>query len=227
MQASVQPNQGASYTIQTLKTLVAARFGATRERKHIPPLPTGITAWDAAGGLRQGQLTEICGDAGDGALLLSQILEQAFQNSWTGAIIDAASTLEPEEWPPHYLQNILWVRCNSTAQAIRATDLLLRDGNCLLLALDLHGSNSRDLTAIPTSTWHRFHRILDHSNAALLVFSPTPLAEGAMQRIAADSEWTLHDLSQMRIKLYSKACTRVFQRGSTPTLHPNPSGAAA
>jgi len=43
---------------------------------------------------------------------------------------------------------------------VKATDLLLHDGNLPLVLLDLQFLPSRALRKIPPSTWHRFGRLV-------------------------------------------------------------------
>jgi hypothetical protein len=66
MQAALK-NRASAAELAALRSQLRERFGAaasgdTAPAKTVPPpLPTGIPSWDAAGGLRQGQLTEACG----------------------------------------------------------------------------------------------------------------------------------------------------------------------
>lgn len=179
-------------------------------------LPTGIPAWDAAGGLPQGQITEACGGAADGALLMESILTQSPRH--ISALVDAADSFEPADWPRACMTRLLWVRCRTLKQALHATDLLLRDGNCQLLALNLQRLPPGQLAAIPASTWHRFHRLLEHRPFALVVLSPHPLVEGAKMRLASSTCWDLDTLEHPRGELFGKLNIRVFKRGAGPQL---------
>lgn len=167
---------------------------------------------DAAGGLPQGQLTEACGSAADGALLLESILAQSPHR--TSALVDATDSFEPADWPPVCMARLLWVRCRAVKQALHATDLLLRDGNCQLLALNLQRVPVRQLAAIPASTWHRFHRLLEDRPSALVVLSPQPLVEGTKIRLASTTDWDLDSLDMPRSTLFNKLKINVFKRGS-------------
>ena len=48
---------------------------------------------------------------------------------------------------------MLWVRCAAREEALKATDLLLRDRNFPLVVLDLKLNPIKQLRKIPTSTW--------------------------------------------------------------------------
>jgi hypothetical protein len=194
----------------------AAGGGAATIRPALASLPTGIPIWDAAGGLPQGQLTEACGGAADGALLLESILTQSPQR--ISALVDAADSLEPADWPLACIERLLWVRCRALKQALHATDLLLRDGNFQLLVLNLQRLTARQLAAISGSTWHRFHRLVEHRPFALVVLSPHPLVEGAKMRLASSTPWDLDALDRPRRELFKNLNLRVFKRGSGPQL---------
>jgi hypothetical protein len=116
------------------------------------------------------------------------------------------------------MARLLWVRCSALKQALHATDLLLRDGNCQLLALNLQNLPPKQLGAIPASTWHRFHRLVEHRPFALLVLSPHPLVEGVKMRLASSTSWDLDALDRPRGNLFEKLNIRVFKRGSGPQI---------
>jgi hypothetical protein len=223
MQAALK-TKSIAFELATLRAQLSDRFGSagggTAPARNVPaPLPTGIPSWDAAGGLQQGQLTEACGGTADGALLLESILRQSPHR--ISALIDTADSLEPADWPPRCMARMLWVRCNAIKQALHATDLLLRDGNFHLLALNLQGLPERQLAEIPSSTWHRFHRLLKHHCSALLVISPHPLVEGARTRVASAARWDLSALDTPRAILLEDLSVSVFRRGAGPRLLTN------
>lgn len=221
MQAAAKTRYPAD-ELACLRRQLSERFGTAIgsgeviQRPALASLPTGIPIWDAAGGLPQGQLTEACGGAADGALLLERILTQSPQR--ISALVDAADSLEPADWPPACMTRLLWVRCRALKLALHATDLLLRDGNCQLLALNLQRLTARQLAAIPGSTWHRFHRLIEHRPFALVVLSPHPLVEGAKMRLASSTPWGLDALDTPRRDLFGKLNLRVFKRGNGPQL---------
>jgi hypothetical protein len=219
---SAAKTRNPSDDLASLRRRLNERFGAATgggavsPRPALPALPTGIPVWDAAGGLPQGQLTEACGGAADGALLLESILTQSPQRM--SALVDAVDSLEPADWPLVCMARLLWVRCRALKQALHATDLLLRDGNCQLLALNLQRLPARQLASIPASTWHRFHRLVELRPFALVVLSPHPLVEGAKMRLASSTFWDLSALDTPRRDLFGKLNVRVFKRGSCPQL---------
>ncbi len=76
------------------------------------------------------------------------------------------------------------MRCPEAAQAIKAADLLVRDGNLPLLILDLQFAPAQQLRRIPASTWYRFQRILEEKKTTTLIaFTPKPMIEAATLRL--------------------------------------------
>ena len=204
--------------LDELRQMLADRFGSAPVRKSGGFMPTGLAAWDAEGGLRKSVLTEVCGGSGDGSLILGSVLETTARQGGTSALVDASGSLEVADWPEETLRRLLWVDCRNVKPALKATDLLLRDGNCPLVVLDLHGLDAKALRSIPSSTWHRFHRLLEQSASALLVLSPQPLVEGARMRIACQTDWTLSALDQPRQQLRESMVLRIYKKGSAPAV---------
>jgi hypothetical protein len=116
------------------------------------------------------------------------------------------------------MRRILWLRCRAIQEAIRATDLLLRDGNCPLLVLNLQNVPPQKLKPISNSVWHRFHRLVENRPLALLVLSTQPLVQGVRTRIASTTGWNISALNTPRSALLEHLRVRVFKRGSGPHI---------
>lgn len=168
-----------------------------------PPPPSegisvGVSGFDeTVGGLRKGALSEFSGSSGHGMLFFSALLDTACRQRWHMALIDAADQFEPADWDAAALRRVLWVRCREVRKALRAADLLLRDGNLPLLVLDLHGVPVAQLRRIPANVWYRFQRVVEEAGVAFVVLTPRPMVEGAQVRIEADGHL---NLGSMRIK---------------------------
>jgi hypothetical protein len=130
------------------------------------------------------------------------------------ARVDGGSSFEPEDYNATARGGMLWVRSQSPQTALQATDLLLRDGNLPLIALDLHGFALRHLCKIPASTWHRFARLLEQNRSALLVFNAQPLVEGCQTRISSTSTWSLKDFNTSRRDLIESLPLQIFKRNT-------------
>jgi len=211
--------------ITDLRALISERFqGVIPDwdqvtEQRIKTLPTGIADWDAlTRGLRLGEITEICGGLGGGGMLLNQLLETGARAGWLGAWVDAGGTLEVADWEAEALGRMLWVRCDGPMTAMKATDLLLRDGNTSWVVLDLQGISQRGLGKISGNYWHRLHRLVEQRENALVVLTPSALVEGVRVRVATEGHWTLDDLERPRAALQEDSRVRVFVRGRTPHL---------
>jgi hypothetical protein len=191
-------------------------------RPKAKSLPTGIGQWDArAGGLRLGEVTEVCGTLGGTGLLMEHLLEASREAGWLGAWVDAGDSLEMEDWDPEALRRIVWMRCKDPLMALKGADLLLRDGNLSWVTLDLQAVAGSALRRIAAHHWHRFHRLVEHRANALVVLTPAPMVEGAKVRVLSREIHTLHALHQPRRTLQTAAAFEVFVRGRQPGAVPH------
>jgi len=200
--------------LAALRQLVAEKFPVVAS----PPAGrwrTGCEALDRRGGLARGALTEVCGSSGGGQLVLAAVLEMAVREGFFLGLIDAADALEPADWPEEHLRRLLWVRCGGSLPALKATDILVRDGNLPVLLLDLQIVPLAELRRIPASTWHRFHRVLEHSDGVLLVLTPQPLVEAVPCRMAVEAETARARWTAPRKQLLENLQVRIFERGET------------
>jgi hypothetical protein len=76
-------------------------------------------------------------------------------------------------------------------EAIKAADLLLRDGNFPLVLLDLMLTSPNELRQIPQTRWYRLQRLVEPTSTVLLVFSRRSLVASARLKIALQNKWTL------------------------------------
>jgi hypothetical protein len=194
-----------------LRALVAEKFPVVQPSIH-GRLDTGCAALDQQGGLRRGAITEVCGSAAGSQLLLASLLDTAERDGFFVGLIDGTNSFEPADWTGGQLARILWVMAGGVTLALKATDLLLRDGNLPMLFLDLRIVPMRELRKIPISTWHRFHRVIENSSTALVVFTPRPMIESAPTRIAITQSFPLSALREERSKLIAQLNLRVYER---------------
>lgn len=214
---NVQPSENTQ-RMESLRALITERYGTARPRHSRTLLRTGISKWDSVtGGIGQSATTEICGSSRNCALLLDAILQSASSQGVLSAIIDGGNSFEPGDYNAISRGGMLWVSTHTPKSALQATDLLLRDGNLPLIALDLHGFGPSHLSKIPVSTWHRFARLLEQNNSALLVFNPQPLVEGCQTRVTSQSKWSVKELDARRSQLIESLPLQIFRR-NTHTL---------
>lgn len=206
-----------------LRTLLAEKF-STGQRTAVAVWESGIPALDDLldGGLRRGALIEIArGQPGMGAaFLLQSLLAQTWAHEQRMALVDGRDRLDPTGCPREALAALLWVRCANAAQAIRATDLLLRDGNLPLVTLDLADNPAKELRAIPATTWFRLQRIAEDNGLSCLVFTPSPLVASAHARLLLRRPLTLASLDARSDDLLAHLdLEMVRQRNGTTDPH--------
>jgi len=194
-----------SANIIQLRQLLAERFPGLRTRadelpgaRH-PSWPTGLPQLDQPlhGGLPKGALAEIvaeqrgCGSA----LLLTALIQRSLDENKFVAVIDGQDSLDVTQVRED-LSRLLWVRCRSTGEALKATDLLLRDGNLPLVLLDLVSNPSAQLRKIPATTWYRFQRLLEQTSAVCVVMTPRVMVAPAQVRVTLRSRFSLSALER-------------------------------
>jgi hypothetical protein len=186
-----------SAKIIQLRELLAER-GLATVAKPRQRLLAGWPALDTAAGegLPKGDLTELHCPRHGGALAVAQLL--AATRHFVG-LIDGSDSFDLAGLGPSTLARLLWVRCRNAVEAVKAADLILRDGNLPLVLMNLRGC--ADAARVPSQSWYRLQRIVEVSGAALLVLTPRPMIPSARVRIALHSVFTLDDLERDRAEL--------------------------
>jgi len=209
----------ARMAVPHLRRMLAEKFPAV-EHKPGGILRTGLDGLDAAeGGVRRAALTEFSGTSGAGALFLQAMLRAICRERCFAALVDAARTFEPDACPRSSLARLLVVLCVDAAQAVKAADLLLRDGNLALVMLDLQAVPPAQLRRIPANTWHRFQRLAEQTTAAFVVLTTAPIVEAAQVRITGAGGWTLAAQRRWRHEVIAGTDWRIFPR-RTAHAHP-------
>ncbi|HEY1489390.1 MAG TPA: hypothetical protein VGF90_00005 [Verrucomicrobiae bacterium] len=196
-----------------LRQLLAERFPGLRTRadelsatKHAF-WPTGVPQLDEPlrGGLGKGALAEIVAErTGSGsALLMTALIHRALGENKFTAVIDGQDSLDVTQLGGD-LSRLLWVRCRSTVEALKAADLLLRDGNLPLMLLDLAANPAAQLRKIPATTWYRFQRLLEQTSAVCVVLVPRPMVAPAQVRITLRSRFSIQALDREAQELLSE-----------------------
>jgi hypothetical protein len=151
---------------------VVSPFGY-RDRKSVETVLTGIPEIDAlAGGFPRGALTEVYGPpcSGRTTVLLSALASRTAEAE-VCALIDARDSFDPRsaEAAGVELQQLLWVRCQSLDQSLRAADLLIQGGGFGFIALDLSDVAPETVRHVPLNAWFRFRRAVEDTSTVLLV----------------------------------------------------------
>ena len=133
-----------------------------------------------------------------------------------GALVDAASSFDPQGAESPALSRLLWVRCPDVMKAVKVADLLIRDGNLPLILLDLQPVPLREVCRIPASTWHRFQRLVEPTSTAFVVLTSQPVVESAKVRVAIRQRWSLAAMRERRGTLLRQLGAQVFARRHFP-----------
>jgi recA bacterial DNA recombination protein len=190
----------ASSKIIELRKILAERFPHQNGAGSFC-IPTGWTPLDSilGGGLPKGGITQLLipNISSGGAIVLHEIIEAMQGLSQHVALIDGKDCFEPAADYPL----LLWIRCKNVLQALKATDLVLRDGNLSLAILDLKEAVEKELRKVPGSTWYRFQRITEENRNTLLAITRHPLISNAQVSISTLHRLCMNDLSTQRTDL--------------------------
>jgi hypothetical protein len=184
----------ASGKVVDLRKLLAERF------PHLPApagtrVITGLSSFDQTigGGLPKSAITELISrnlSAGS-ASLIHAFLQAAQRDRYFLALIDGRDSFDPSASGDACLRHLLWVRCHKTFDAIKAADLLLRDGNFPLVIVDLVLNAPEELRKIPQTSWYRLQRLVEAAPTACLILSRQSMVSSAQLKIVLENSWTL------------------------------------
>ena len=200
---------GASSRIVDLRNLLAERFPQFPAPAQAR-LATGVPPLDEAtgGGLTRGAITELTSpnvSAGT-ALLIGQLLDVAHRERHFLALIDGRDSFNPESLGNSRLRNLLWVRCRKALDAVKAADLLLRDGNFPLVVLDLVLNAADELRKIPQTSWYRLQRLVEPLPTVCLILTRRSMISSAQTKLVLENAWRLPHLQKVnnvgRLKLH-------------------------
>jgi hypothetical protein len=205
MSFSAMPMSGK---IIDLRNLLANRF--PRAPKSVGTrLITGLAFFDQSvgGGLPKGAITELITPprSAGSASLVHAFIHGAYRDKYFVALIDGRDSFDPCALGNSILRQLLWVRCTKALEAVKAADLLLRDGNFPLLIVDLIFNSPAELRKIPQTTWYHLQRLVESVPTACLVLTRYEMVSSAQLKLVLENSWNLetlekHDaISQLRI----------------------------
>ena len=179
--------------IVDLRKLLAERFPHP-PFSAITRLITGLSFLDQVigGGLPKGAITQLTTPqiSAGSASLIQALLQAANRDHFFLALIDGRDSFDPQPLGNALLRNLLWIRCITALEAIKAADLLLRDGNFPLVIVDLVLNPPEDLK-IPQTTWFRLQRLVEPTSTACLVLTRCSMVSSAQLKIVLENSWTL------------------------------------
>jgi hypothetical protein len=198
----------ASAKIIDLRKLLGERFphpAVTTATHLFTDLP--LLDQPAGGGLPRGAITELISPrtSAGSASLIHAFIRGAYRNNYFVALIDGHDSFDPCGLDNVLLQHLFWIRCSKASEAIKAADLLLRDGNFPLVIIDLVLNAPEELRKIPQPTWYRLQRLVELIPAACLVLTRYKMVGSARLKLILENSWNLetlekqHPISQLRI----------------------------
>ncbi|MBV8901426.1 MAG: hypothetical protein JOY92_15090 [Verrucomicrobia bacterium] len=197
--------------IVELRQILAQRFPL----QNAPPaalIATGLPGFDQllGGGLPRGALTQLIAPlpSNGSTLLLQEMIHALRQQAQLVALVDGADCFEPVSTADH----LLWVRCRYALEAVKAADLLLRDGNIPVTILDLKQNREAELRKIPGQTWYRLQRVAEETQTTLFLLTRHPLAPSAGMNLHARSALASADLSSFSSTLIAALCFQAQRR---------------
>ena len=200
----------ASSSIVDLRRFLQERF--PRAPAVLPArFSTGVAALDDAtgGGLPKNAITELISPrpSAGSASLIHELVRAAGGRGHFLALVDGSDSFDAGSLGNECLRHLLWIRCRHGLEAIKVTDLLLRDGNFSLVIVDLVLNAPSELRKIPQTTWYRLQRLVEAAPTACLVFTQQSMVASAQLKIVLENCWTLESLeneaaiSQLRFRI--------------------------
>ena len=179
---------------------------ALSERFQQRPVParsfvtTGFPFLDRVngGGLPKSAITELITpkQSAGSASLIHGLLRSAHKDRHFVALIDGSDSFDPGSSENSILRHLLWVRCQKAFDAIKAADLLLRDGNFPVVIVDLVLNAPAELRKIPQTSWYRLQRLAETVPTACLIINRQSVVSSAQLKIVLENSWTLEALEK-------------------------------
>ena len=210
----------ASAKIIDLRNLLAEGFPHPSDTTA-SRLSTGLSFLDEPirGGLPRGAITELIsparsarhsvaggpGTSAGSASLIHALVHCAYRDNYFLALIDGRDSFDPCGLDNTSLQHLLWVRCSKATEAVKAADLLLRDGNFPLVIVGLVLNAPEELRKIPQTNWYRLQRLVEMLPMACLVLTRCEMVSSAQLKLMLETSWDIQTfetddaLSRLRI----------------------------
>ena len=158
-----------------LREMLRERFPGSVPAAGTETFATGLPELDSqlGGGLPLGGITEVVADGPSCGVqwFFSTLVNVSAVNRRLVALVDRWDAWDPRSAASTALEYLLWVRCREAGQAVRAADILVRDGNIPLILMDMRPTAGSAADRIPSQGWYRLQRCAEQSRAVLAVAS--------------------------------------------------------
>lgn len=164
--------------------------------------------------LERGVVTEFVSSPNCGGLFLDRMLATIEKERSFAALIDASRSFDPNSYATKQLQRLLCIFCETPEKAVKAVDLLLRDGNLPLVVLDFQLVTLPNLRRLPANIWHRFQRLVEISGTTFVVLTQRPMIAAGRVRmhVVMRNSCNLTALRWRRSDLFEEIEVQVFDR---------------
>jgi recA bacterial DNA recombination protein len=177
---------------------------AERFPQLLPPaktvLPTHLSFLDAitGGGFPKSAITELISPrpSAGSASLIHALLRSAQRDQYFIALIDGSDSFDSGSSTNFALRHLLWIRCRKAFDAVKAADLLLRDGNFPLVIVDLVLNPAEELRKIQQTSWYRLQRLAEAVPSVCLIINRQSMVSSAQLKIVLENSWALADLEK-------------------------------
>lgn len=151
-----------------------------------------------------GVISEVVG--GGVAMLVAGLLGEPEETAALPdfVLVDGGDGFDPGSYSAAACSRLVWVRCSTATEMLKATDLLVRDANIPFILLDTCGIAKRELSGIPASAWWRLKLAAETSNCRLLVMSPFSQVPCAGVRVSLNARLDLEDFNVPRRDLIAR-----------------------
>ena len=192
----------SSGKIVDLRSLLAERFPSAPAPAQAC-LVTGLSNLDQTigGGLRKGGITELISPnlSAGSASFVDAMVRAACRDRYFMALIDGTDSFDPQPIGNQALGHLLWVRCQTTVQAIKSADLLLRDGNFPLVIIDLVLNQPNEVRKVQQTSWYRLQRLVEGTSTAFVVLTRSNTVSSAQLKIVLENAWNLRAIEQENV----------------------------
>jgi hypothetical protein len=189
-------------TLEDLRKQLREKFPAAHALAVVPKTAKAIESPFAIETFPAGAISELlpCTDGGGLALWLAGVLGQPEEICHLPefALVDGRDHFDPLSHTTTACSQLLWVRCRHLREALKATDLLVRDGNIPFIMLDLCGLPAASLQSIPASAWWRLKQGCEAVACRLVVLTAIPLVPCASLRLSLTCRISLEDFDRPR-----------------------------